>query len=137
MENSKMQKHVTIVGSVQIGFSVLGLMGAVAIFVALTFARGFTENDDVAQTVLGFLSISLPLLVGILSTLGLAGGIGLLVYKPWARYLVIVISALDCLIIPFGTIKGVYSIWALVQDDTLKLFNREKLRINNKHSFIN
>jgi hypothetical protein len=125
MENSKMQKHVTIVGSVQIGFSVLGLMGAVAIFVALTFARGFTENDDVAQTVLRFLSISLPLLVGILSTLGLAGGIGLLVYKPWARYLVIIISALDCLIIPFGTIKGVYSIWALVQDDTLKLFNRE------------
>ena len=125
MENSKMQKHVTIVGSVQIGFSVLGLMGAVAIFVALTFARGFTENDDVAQTVLRFLSISLPLLVGILSTLGLAGGIGLLVYKPWARYLVIVISALDCLIIPFGTIKGVYSIWALVQDDTLKLFNTE------------
>jgi hypothetical protein len=125
MENSKMQKHVTIVGSVQIGFSVLGLMGAVAIFVALTFAWGFTENDDVAQTVLGFLSISLPLLVGILSTLGLVGGIGLLVYKPWARYLVIVISALDCLIIPFGTIKGVYSIWALVQDDTLKLFNRE------------
>lgn len=120
-----MQKHVTIVGSVQIGFSVLGLMGAVAIFVALTFARGFTENDDVAQTVLRFLSISLPLLVGILSTLGLAGGIGLLVYKPWARYLVIVISALDCLIIPFGTIKGVYSIWALVQDDTLKLFNTE------------
>jgi hypothetical protein len=125
MENSKMQKHVTIVGSVQIGFSVLGLMGAVAIFVALTFARGFTENDDVAQTVLRFLSISLPLLVGILSTLGLAGGIGLLVYKPWARYLVIIISALDCLIIPFGTIKGIYSIWALVQDDTLKLFNRE------------
>jgi len=34
-----MQKHVTVVGSVQIGFSVLGLMGAVAIFVALTFAR--------------------------------------------------------------------------------------------------
>jgi hypothetical protein len=125
MENSKMQKHVTIVGSVQIGFSVLGLMGAVAIFVALTFARGFTENDDVAQTVLRFLSISLPLLIGILSTLGLAGGIGLLVYKPWARYLVIIISALDCLIIPFGTIKGIYSIWALVQDDTLKLFNRE------------
>jgi hypothetical protein len=125
MEKSKMQKHVTVVGSVQIGFSVLGLMGAVAIFVALTFARGFTENDDVAQTVLRFLSISLPLLVGILSTLGLAGGIGLLVYKPWARYLVIIISALDCLIIPFGTIKGVYSIWALVQDDTLKLFNRE------------
>jgi hypothetical protein len=127
MEKSKMQKHVTVVGSVQIGFSVLALMGAVAIFVALTFARGFTEYDDVAQTVLGFLSISLPVLVGFLSTLGLVGGIGLLVYKPWARYLVVVISALDCLIIPFGTVKGVYSIWVLVQDETIKLFNKAPL----------
>ena len=84
MEKSKMQKHVTVVGSVQIGFSVLGLMGAVAIFVALTFARGFTEYDDVAQTVLEFLSISIPVLVGFLSTLGLAGqnsDVGCLSYK--------------------------------------------------------
>lgn len=119
-----MHKHVTVVGSVQIGFSVLGLMGAVAILAALSFAKGMTEYDDVAQKVLGFLSISLPLLIGTLATIGLIGGIGLLVYKQWARYLVIVVSALDCVIIPFGTIKGVYSIWVLIQDDTIKLFNK-------------
>lgn len=124
MENSRMKKHVSVVGFIQIGFSVLGLMGAVAIFVALTFARGFTENDDVAQTVLRFLSISLPLLVGSISSLGLVGGIGLLVYKPWARYIVMVVSALGCLNIPFGTLKGVYSLWVLVQDDTIKLFTK-------------
>jgi len=124
MENSRMKKHVSVVGFIQIGFSVLGLMGAVAIFVALTFARGFTENDDVAQTVLRFLSISLPLLVGSMSSLGLVGGIGLLVYKPWARYIVMVVSALGCLNIPFGTLKGVYSLWVLVQDDTIKLFTK-------------
>jgi hypothetical protein len=125
MENSKMKTHVTVVGSIQIGFSVLGLIGAVAIFVGLSFARGFTENDDVAQTVLRFLSISLPLLVGFLSTLGLVGGIGLLVYKSWARYLVIIVSVLGCLNIPVGTIKGIYSIWVLNHDETLKLFNKE------------
>jgi len=119
-----MKKHVSVVGFIQIGFSVLGLMGAVAIFVALTFARGFTENDDVAQTVLRFLSISLPLLVGSMSSLGLVGGIGLLVYKPWARYIVMVVSALGCVNIPFGTLKGVYSLWVLVQDDTIKLFTK-------------
>jgi hypothetical protein len=125
METSKMQKHVTVVGSVQIGFSVLGLIGAVAILVALTFAKGMTEYDDVAQKVLGFLAISLPLLIGTLATIGLIGGIGLLVYKQWARYLVIVVSALDCVIIPFGTVKGIYSIWVLIQDDTIKLFNKK------------
>jgi hypothetical protein len=125
MENSKMKRHVTIAGSVQIGFSVLGLMGAVAIFVALSFARAFVENDDIAQIVLRFLSISLPILIGVMSILGLVGGIGLLVYRPWARYLVIIISTLDCVNIPIGTIKGIYTIWVLIQDDTVKLFDKE------------
>jgi len=124
MENSKMKKHVTVVGSIQIGFSVLGLMGAVAIFVALTFARGFVDNDEVGQTVLRFLSISLPVLIGSISTIGLVAGMGLLVYKPWARYLVIVVSALGCVNIPFGTIKGVYAMWVLLQDETIKLFTK-------------
>jgi hypothetical protein len=124
MENSKMKKHVTLVGSIQIGFAVIGLMGAVAIFVALSFARAFTENDDVAQIVLRFLSVSLPILIGTLSTLGLVGGIGLLVYKPWARYLVIVIATLGCVNIPIGTIKGVYTIWVLIQDETIELFSK-------------
>jgi hypothetical protein len=123
MENSNMKKHVTLVGALQIGFSVLGLMIAVAIFFALTFARGFVENDDAGQMVLGFLSISIPLLFGFISTLGLAGGIGLLAYRPWARYLIIVISAIGCVNIPFGTVKGVYSIWVLIQDESIKLFN--------------
>lgn len=125
MENTKMKKHVTLVGSIQIGFSVMGLMAAVAIFVALTFARGFAGDDNAGQMVLRFLSISLPLLIGFLSTVGLAGGIGLLSYKPWARYLVIVVSALGCVNIPFGTIKGVYSLWVLLQDETIKMFNAQ------------
>jgi hypothetical protein len=124
MEISNMKKHVTVVGAIQIGFSVLGLMIAVAVFFALTFARGFTENDDAGKMVLGFLSISIPLLIGFISTLGLAGGIGLLAYRPWARYLIIVISAIGCVNIPFGTVKGVYFIWVLIQDETIKLFSR-------------
>lgn len=123
MENSKMQKHITVAGSLQIGFSVLGLMAAVAVFVALTFARHMTEDDEVPQIVLGFLSVSIPLLLGFLSTLGIVGGIGVLTYKPWARYLVIVLATLGCLNIPFGTAKGVYTIWVLIQDETVRLFS--------------
>jgi hypothetical protein len=122
MEDSKMKKHVTVVAAIQIGFAVLGLIGALAIFFALNFARGFTEGDDTGQMILGFLAVSLPLLIGFLSTLGLVGGIGLLAYKPWARYLVIVVSALGCLNIPIGTLRGVYTLWVLLQDETIKLF---------------
>jgi hypothetical protein len=122
MEDSKMKKHVTIVGAIHIGFGILGLIGAVALFFALNFAKGFVSGDEIPTMVLGFLSLSLPLLVGFMSTLGLVGGIGLLTFQPWARYLVIVVAALGCLNIPIGTLKGVYSLWVLLQDETIKLF---------------
>jgi hypothetical protein len=125
MEESKMKKHVTVVGAIQIGFSLLGLIGALAIFFALRFAMSQVGDDNTGQMVLNFLSISLPLLVGFLSTLGLVGGIGLLGFKPWARYIVIVVSALGCLNIPIGTLKGVYSLWVLMQDETVKLFEQK------------
>jgi hypothetical protein len=122
MEDSKMKKHVTVVAAIQIGFAILGLIIAVAIFFVMSFARSQVGGDDTAEMVLGFLSVSLPILFGFLSTLGLIGGIGLLAYKPWARYIVIVVAALGCLNIPIGTLKGVYTLWVLLQDDTVKLF---------------
>jgi hypothetical protein len=125
MEESKMKKHVTVVGAIQIGFGILGLIGAVVVFFALNFARGMVENDEVGTMVLRFLSVSIPILLIFLSTLGLIGGIGLLAFKPWARYLVIVVAALGCLNIPIGTLKGVYFLWVLLQDDTVKLFEKK------------
>ena len=127
MEGSKMKKHVTVVGAIHIGFGILGLIAAIALFVILRFARGFVENEEVPTMVLGFLSISLPLLIGFMSTLGLVGGLGLISYRPWARYLVIVVAALGCLNIPIGTLKGVYSLWVLLQDETVKLFEVNKV----------
>ena len=120
-----MKKHVTVVGAIHIGFGILGLVAAVVVLFALRFAMGFVENEEVLTMVLKILSISLPLLMGFMSTLGLVGGIGLLSYLPWARYLVIVVAALGCLSIPIGTLKGVYSLWVLLQDDTVKLFENK------------
>lgn len=121
-----MKKHVTVVGAIHIGFGLLGLIGAVAVFFALNFARGFVSGEEVPNMVLKFLSLSLPLLIGFMSTLGLVGGIGLLSHLPWARYLVIVVAALGCLNIPIGTLKGVYSLWVLLQDDTVKMFEKKQ-----------
>ena len=125
MEDSKMKKHVTLVGAIQICFSILGLIGALVVFFALHFARGEAGDDITGQMVLGFLSVSLPCLIGFFSIAGLVGGIGLLGYKSWARYLVIVISAIGCLNIPFGTLKGAYALWVFMQDETIKLFDKE------------
>jgi hypothetical protein len=125
MEANKMKKHVTVVGAIHIGFGILGLIGALAVFFALHFAKGFVGNDEVPTIVLSFLAASIPLLIGFMSTLGLIGGIGLLALKNWARYLIIVVAALGCLNIPIGTLKGVYSLWVLLQDETVALFDNK------------
>jgi hypothetical protein len=125
MEDSKMKKHVTVVGAIHIGFGILGLILAVGAFFVFTFILGVVGNEDVPVMIFKFLRISAPLLIGFMSTLGLVGGIGLLSYLSWARYLVIVVAALGCLNIPIGTLKGVYTLWVLLQDDTVKLFEKK------------
>lgn len=131
MEEVKMKKHVTVVAAIQVGFGILGLIAALFLFFILNFARTQVGDDEVANTVLRLISISLPLLIGFLSTLGLIGGIGLFAYKQWARYLVIVVAALGCLNIPIGTLKGVYFLWVLLQNDTIKLFENKQTYENN------
>jgi len=122
---SKMKKHVTIVGVIHIAFGVLGLIGAMTAFFVFNFAKGFVSNEEIPTKVLSILGLSIPLLIGFMSTLGLVGGIGLMAYKNWARYIVIIVAALGCLNIPIGTLKGVYSLWVLLQDETIKLFEKQ------------
>ena len=122
-----MKKHVTVVGAIHIGFGLLGLVAAVATFFVFTFLMSVvgTSGEDVPVMLFSILRICVPILIGFNSTLGLVGGIGLLSFQPWARYVVIVAAALGCLNIPIGTLKGVYSLWVLLQDDTVKLFEQK------------
>jgi len=120
-----MKKHVTVVGAIHIGFGILGLIITVFLFFLMHFASSFIPvGEEIPEVLLGFITVSIPLLVGFMATLKLVGGIGLLYYKPWARYLIIVVAAIGCLNIPIGTLKGVYSLWVLLQDETIKLFEK-------------
>lgn len=122
-ESNKMRKHVTVVGAIHIGFGFIDLLLAIGAFILFGFLSNVVGNDEVPQMFFRTLQIFVPILLGFTSTLGLVGGIGLLSFQGWARYLVIVVAALGCLSIPIGTLKGVYSLWVLLQDDTIKLFN--------------
>jgi hypothetical protein len=122
MDEFKIKKHVTVVGALHIGFGIIGLIGALVVFFALSFARGIVADEEIPSKVLSLLVIILPVLIGFISTLDVVGGIALLTYKPWARILVLIVAAMGCLNIPIGTLKGVYSIWVLMQDEAVKLF---------------
>lgn len=116
-----MEKHVTVVGALRIGFGALGILVAIFVF-ALLVGIGALSGDQEAQPILTFVGLGVGLFLGVLSVPGIIGGIGLLRPKPWARYLVLIVSVLDLFNIPIGTAVGAYSIWVLVQDETAQLF---------------
>ncbi len=126
MENKRdMRKHVTFVGALHIGFGILKVFGSVVIFFVLSYAQSFVQDVEAATLAMMLVKTFVPLLVALGGILGIVGGIGLLSYNKWARIMIIVLSALNCLSVPIGTAKGVYSLWALLQDDTIRLFDEK------------
>jgi len=118
-----MQKHVTIVGALHIAFAAWGIMWAVfAAVLLIGIGSTLVGADQTAQSVLTTVGCIVPGFLFLLSVPGMIGGIGVLRLKPWARYMVLVLSVLDLLNIPLGTALGIYSIWVLVHDETVELF---------------
>jgi len=120
-----MKQHVSFVGALHIAFGILGLLGALTIFIIFNFAQGFAEveAEPVASQILSFLGGTISLVIMFFASLGIIGGIGLFSFKNWARILVMIVSAVNCLNIPIGTAKGVYSIWVLMNKETMELFD--------------
>jgi hypothetical protein len=117
-----MRQHVSFVGALHIGFGLLGVAGALAIFFGFQFIFELVEDEPIAQDVISFIGNSVGLILLFFSSLGVIGGIGLFSYRPWARILVMIVSALNCLNVPVGTAKGIYSLWVLMQPETIELF---------------
>lgn len=122
IENTgNMEKHVTIVGILQIVFSAFGLIFAAFIFVVVTGA-GLVSGDETAIFVTSIVGPAVAFFLALLSLPGLIGGIWLLQYKEWARILTIIVGVIGLLNIPFGTALGIYTLWTLFNKDTIQLF---------------
>lgn len=120
-----MKQQVSLVGALHVGFGILGLLGALAIYLTFHFAFEFIEEEPMVENIIAFVGNTLSLIIFFISVLGVIGGAGLFSYKPWARVLVMIVSAINCLNVPVGTAKGVYSIWVLMQPETIELFDAE------------
>ena len=122
-----MRQHVSLVAALHIGFGILGLLGALAFLMVFRFALGYVEYDPIASQLIPVIGNTIMLIIVLFGSLGIVGGIGLFSYRPWARILVMVGSAINCLNVPIGTIKGIYSIWVLMQPETVDLFENSRV----------
>jgi hypothetical protein len=75
----------------------------------------------VTSSVLFHLAVALPLVVG---------GIFLLRFTQVARYIMVVVCAVNLLNPPFGSILGGYGLWVLMMPETEPLFTDPLLRRN-------
>jgi len=124
-----MREHVKILGIIHIVFGCLGLLGAMALAAVFAFSGtvvGLAGQHDpdamIAISVLGAVGTGLFVLVVALSVPGVIAGWGLLNFKPWARILTIVLSALNLFNVPVGTAIGIYGLWVMLNQETEAMF---------------
>jgi hypothetical protein len=123
-----METHVKVLGVLYIVLSALGIAAAVFMMLAFGLATGIVgaaadaHDAAIALPVIGIAGTALVIFLFMLSIPGLVTGIGLLKYRPWARILGIVLSAINLIHIPFGTAVGVYGLWVLLNKQTEPLF---------------
>jgi len=113
----RMEKHVTAVGLLHIGLGALHVLGAMLLFVAV--AGGSLLSGEITAILVG--STLGAVLAGFLVLTGLpgiVGGLGLLGRRRWARWVVLVVAALNLLEFPLGTALAAYSFWALLSPES-------------------
>lgn len=116
-----MQKHINIVAALQIGLSIFNLLIAFLIFTVLKLVGGFVDDANGA-TILSLIADILAIVFIVISVPGILAGMGLYKRKEWARILTLILSIVEIFSFPFGTAIGIYSIWALIQPETISEF---------------
>lgn len=124
-----MEQHVKVLGVLYI---VLGTMGVIAaliclmIFGAAAGIVGLVAQEEpaarIAVPILGAVGLGLFLFLLVLSAPGIIAGVGLLQLRPWARIVTVILSALNLMNIPIGTLVGAYGLWVMLSLETEKLF---------------
>ncbi|PTN07872.1 hypothetical protein [Mangrovibacterium marinum] len=126
-----MDSHVKIIGILYLVFSILGIIGALVLFLTLNLIGQFIDDSEVVA-ILSIVATVVATVMAVCSVPGIIAGWGLLKYQEWARILTIILSALNILNFPFGTALGIYAIWALVQPETIDLFGSAAPNIQSR-----
>jgi hypothetical protein len=119
----EMQSHVKVVAWLYIVMGVLGILfgGIAGLFVA---GGGWISGDQTAMAVTTIVALVTVGLLVLLSAPGIIAGLGLLSYKPWARILALILAVLNLPGFPVGTIVGIYTLWALLDDESAPVRSR-------------
>ena len=121
-----MEKHVNVLGILCIVYGIMGLIGAMLvffIFVGGGLFSGIATDQPVVALVFGTIGMIITSIIVLTSLPSIIAGFGLMKFKSWARILGIIIGILNLPGFPIGTAFGVYTLWVLFNEETVRLFN--------------
>jgi hypothetical protein len=124
-----MSSHVDFVGvlfvvwgglTALVGLSTLSLgVGAAAL---ITSAGGGAGGQLAAGlTAAAFTTLALIAIIWGMAHIGV--GLPVRQRRPWARLVALMLGSVDLILLPYGTALGIYTLWALLNEDGKRLFN--------------
>lgn len=120
-----MEKHINIVAALQIGLSIFNLLIVLLFYTVVQLIGGFIDDPN-GGMVLSLIANIASIFLIIISIPGILVGMGLYKRKEWARILNLVLSIVELFSFPFGTAIGIYSIWAMIQPETIAAFEKKE-----------
>ena len=116
-----MEKQINTVAALQIGLCIFNLLVALTLYSILRLIGGVIDDPSGAMILSVIANVAATILV-ILSIPGINAGMGLYKRKEWARILTLILSVIGIFNFPFGTGIGIYSIWVLIQPESVAAF---------------
>jgi hypothetical protein len=123
-----MATHIKILASLFLVFGIVGALVALGLLLLFGGIAGVVginapaSDAQVAVPILVGVGGLLFVLIALLSIPDIVCGSGLLMFRPWARILGIVLSALSLLHVPLGTLLGIYGLWVLLSEESRRIF---------------
>jgi len=129
-----MADHVKILGILHIVYGILGVLAGIIILLIFGGLAGVVSvaahsaDALIAVPILGGIGAFIFILLLALSLPGIVAGFGLIEFRPWARMLTIILSALELMSVPIGTALGIYGLWVLLSPGAEQLFRQPSAR---------
>jgi len=121
-----MEKNAQVMGILWVVYGVMSLVGGIIVLVGLLLVAQIPEIHweigELGPQIVRIIGVSLGSFLSLLGVLKIVGGLGLLRHGEWARILIMVLSFLSLVNIPFGTALGIYSIVYLMKPEMIELF---------------
>lgn len=133
LPEARMAKHVQLVAILTIVYrSLLILLAIILVLFSgwlmqflqeMAWRHGHSEIPPHVVEILPLILCGVAVVLVLFSIVGIIAAVGLLRYREWARIVTLILSFLNLFHFPVGTALGVYGIWVLMKDETMKLFN--------------